>query len=227
MWTLFCFQTHEIANLCELLGADVDKVRIGIGSDQRIGNRFLFPGIGYGGSCFPKDVRALLDTADLHNSSLNILSAVNRVNEKQKNKITEKVIEYFEGNLKGKVIALWGLAFKPETDDIREAPSIDMMHALLGEGAKLQVFDPEAMDNIKKQFGDKLIYADSMYAALNGADAILICTEWSIFRTPDIGKMKSLLNSPVIFDGRNLYNVSDMEAEGFAYVSIGRKNAES
>ncbi|HBL80348.1 MAG TPA: UDP-glucose 6-dehydrogenase [Aequorivita sp.] len=214
---------NEIANYCEKVGADVDMVRAGMGTDSRIGKRFLFPGIGYGGSCFPKDVKALKKAGKNENYDFKILKSVIEINSAQKTILLPKIENYFKNGLKGRIIAVWGLAFKPETDDIREAPSIDMMEGLLDKGAKLQVFDPEAMPNIKKRFGDKLHYSESMYAALEGADALLICTEWSIFRTPDYGRLKQLLKNPVVFDGRNLYNVNDMEAEGFTYVSVGRK----
>ena len=214
---------NEIANYCEKVGADVDMVRAGMGTDSRIGKRFLFPGIGYGGSCFPKDVKALKKAGADENYDFKILNSVIQINTAQKTILLPKIESYFDNELKGKTIAVWGLAFKPETDDIREAPSIDMMEGLLAKGTKLQVFDPEAMQNIEKRFGDRLIYANSMYAALNNADALLICTEWSIFRTPDYGKLRQLLTNPVIFDGRNLYNVNDMEVEGFTYVSVGRK----
>ncbi len=214
---------NEIANYCEKVGADVDMVRAGMGTDSRIGKRFLFPGIGYGGSCFPKDVKALQKAGKDADYDFKILNSVIEINSAQKTILLPKIESYFKNDLKGKNIAIWGLAFKPETDDIREAPSIDMMEALLEKGAKLQVFDPEAMPNIEKRFGDKLNYSKSMYAALDNADALLICTEWSIFRTPDYGRLKQLLNNPVVFDGRNLYNVNDMETEGFTYVSVGRK----
>jgi len=215
---------NEIANYCEKVGADVDMVRAGMGSDSRIGKRFLFPGIGYGGSCFPKDVKALKKAGKDENYDFKILNSVIEINSAQKTILLPKIEKYFNNDLKGKTIAVWGLAFKPETDDIREAPSIDMMEAMLDRGANLQVFDPEAMPNIQKRFGNKLVYSDSMYAALEKADALLICTEWSIFRTPDYERLKQLLKNPVVFDGRNLYNVNDMEAEGFAYVSVGRKS---
>ncbi|QQX77596.1 MULTISPECIES: UDP-glucose dehydrogenase family protein [Aequorivita] len=214
---------NEIANYCEKVGADVDMVRAGMGTDSRIGKRFLFPGIGYGGSCFPKDVKALQKAGKDENYDFKILSSVIEINSSQKTILLPKIENYFKNDLKGKTIAIWGLAFKPETDDIREAPSIDMMDALLDKGAKLKVFDPEAIPNIEKRFGDKLNYCESMYAALDNADALLICTEWSIFRTPDYGRLKQLLKNPVVFDGRNLYNVNDMETEGFTYVSVGRK----
>ena len=217
---------NEIANYCEKVGADVDKVRVGMGTDSRIGKRFLFPGIGYGGSCFPKDVKALQKAGRDEDFEFKILGSVIEVNKKQKTILLPKIEGYFNNDLKGKKIAIWGLAFKPETDDIREAPSIDVMNALLEKGATLTVFDPEAMPNIKKQFGNKLNYANAMYDALQGADALVICTEWSIFRTPNYQKLKQLLSQPVIFDGRNLYNVEDMQAEGFTYYSIGRKTAK-
>jgi UDPglucose 6-dehydrogenase len=214
---------NEIANYCEKVGADVDMVRVGMGTDSRIGKRFLFPGIGYGGSCFPKDVKALQKAGKNENYDFKILNSVIEINSAQKTILLPKIEKYFNSDLNGKTIALWGLAFKPETDDIREAPSIDMIEALLAKGVKLQVFDPEAMPNIEKRFGNKLEYSNSMYAALEKADALLICTEWSIFRTPNFSKLNQLLKNPVIFDGRNLYNVNDMETEGFVYVSIGRK----
>ncbi|MGJ8665378.1 MAG: UDP-glucose dehydrogenase family protein [Patiriisocius sp.] len=214
---------NEIANYCEAVGADVDKVRIGMGSDSRIGKRFLFPGIGYGGSCFPKDVKALQKAGRDSNYEFKILDSVIEVNDEQKTILLPKIDKYFNGNLKGKTIAVWGLAFKPETDDIREAPSLYMMKGLLERGASLQVFDPEAMPNIRKRFGEKLQYATGMYEALESADALLICTEWSIFRTPNLEKVKQLLQQPVIFDGRNLYDTNDMQDAGFDYVSIGRK----
>jgi UDPglucose 6-dehydrogenase len=214
---------NEIANYCEKVGADVDMVRAGMGTDSRIGKRFLFPGIGYGGSCFPKDVKALQKAGKDKNYDFKILNSVIEINSAQKTILLPKISTYFKNDLKGKTIAVWGLAFKPETDDIREAPSIDMMKGLLEKGAKLQVFDPEAMPNIEKSFGTKLNYSESMYAALEGADALLICTEWSIFRTPDYTKLRQLLKNPVVFDGRNLYNINDMESEGFTYVSVGRK----
>jgi len=214
---------NEIANYCDKVGADVDMVRAGMGTDSRIGKRFLFPGIGYGGSCFPKDVKALQKAGKDKDYDFKILNSVIEINSAQKTILLPKIEKYFNNDLKGKTIAVWGLAFKPETDDIREAPSIVMMEALLDKDVKLQVFDPEAMNNIEKRFGNKLHYATSMYSALKGADGLLICTEWSIFRTPDFSKLKQLLNNPVVFDGRNLYDVNDMETEGFIYVSIGRK----
>ena len=214
---------NEIANYCEKVGADVDMVRAGMGTDSRIGKRFLFPGIGYGGSGFPKDVKALQKAGKNENYDFKILNSVIEINSAQKTILLPKIEAYFNNDLKGKTIAIWGLAFKPETDDIREAPAIDMMEALLNKGVKLQVFDPEAMPNIEKRFGNKLYYSKNMYNASEGADALLICTEWSIFRTPDFSKLNQMLKHPIIFDGRNLYNLNEIEAEGFSYVSIGRK----
>jgi UDPglucose 6-dehydrogenase len=213
---------NEIANFCEKVGADVDKVRIGMGTDSRIGKRFLFPGIGYGGSCFPKDVKALHKSGLDNNYNFQILDAVINVNARQKLVLIPKIEAHFNNNLKGKNIAIWGLAFKPETDDIREAPSLFMIDSLLKLGANITAFDPEAMSNVKRKLGDKIKYATSMYEALENADALVICTEWSIFRTPNTEKMKSAMNSNTIFDGRNLYDVKDVESEGFKYVSIGR-----
>lgn len=216
---------NEIANYCEKVGADVDKVRVGMGTDSRIGKRFLFPGIGYGGSCFPKDVKALLHAGAQADYDFKILDSVVELNQIQKQILIPKITAHFGKDLSGKNIAIWGLAFKPETDDIREAPAIDIMNSLLGLGAELTVFDPEAMPNIRKQFGDKLNYADGMYDALKDADAIVICTEWSIFRSPSFSRLKELMKAPVIFDGRNIYQVEDMAKEGFKYVSIGRNEA--
>lgn len=213
---------NEIANLCELTGANVDWVRIGIGSDQRIGKRFLFPGIGYGGSCFPKDVLALNLTARDHAYDFKLLDSVLEVNRLQKKKIIEKLTRYFNGDLAGKQFAVWGLAFKPETDDIRDAPSIDILEALLEAGAVVKVYDPVAMENIRKKFGDRLHYATSQYEALNDAAALLILTEWSEFRNPDFEKIRGSLKAPVIFDGRNVYTLEKMKELGFHYESIGR-----
>ncbi len=213
---------NEIANFCEKVGADVDKVRIGMGTDSRIGKRFLFPGIGYGGSCFPKDVKALHKSGLDNNYNFKILDAVINVNARQKLVLIPKIETHFNNDLKGKNIAIWGLAFKPETDDIREAPSLYMIDILLEAGCNITAFDPEAMPNVKRKLGDKIKFADSMYEALQNADALIISTEWSIFRTPDFDKMKNLMSSPTIFDGRNLYDVKDVKNEGFKYVSIGR-----
>src|SRR5436190_8599233 len=214
---------NEIANLCEKVGANVDMVRIGIGSDERIGKRFLFAGIGYGGSCFPKDVKALAHTAEENKYDFRLLKSVMDVNEKQKTILVEKVKKYFGGNLKGKKIALWGLAFKPDTDDIREAPSLHIIDALLKEGAAVTAFDPVAMKNVKQIIGDKISYSSDQYEALKDADALVIATEWQLFRTPDFEKMKSLMKGKVIFDGRNLYEPSAMKEKGFHYDSIGRE----
>jgi len=214
---------NEIANLCELVGADVDMVRKGIGSDDRIGRRFLFSGIGYGGSCFPKDVQALAKSAEENKYDFKILNAVMDVNEIQKKVLVEKVKKYFKGDIKGKKFALWGLAFKPETDDIREAPALYIIDELLKAGASVTAFDPEAMPNIKALIGDKIAYADDEYEVLKDADALLILTEWSVFRTPDFEQVEQLLKTKVIFDGRNLYDLQKMIDCGFYYNSIGRK----
>mgnify|MGYP000920831810 CR=1 FL=1 len=213
---------NEIANYCEKVGADVDKVRIGMGTDSRIGKRFLFPGIGYGGSCFPKDVKALQKAGRDESYDFKILDSVIEVNEKQKTILFPKIQDFFNGDLSNKKLAVWGLAFKPETDDVREAPAIYLIEKLLNKGASLSVYDPEAMPNIKKQFGETLNYCNSMYEALENADALIICTEWSIFRTPDFNKVKQLLKQSIIFDGRNLYDVEEIKKEGFIYSSIGR-----
>ncbi len=214
---------NEMANLCELAGANVDNVRRGIGTDSRIGKRFLFPGIGYGGSCFPKDVQALGKTAQEFDYDFRILKSIMLVNEKQKVKLIPRVKEYFGGDLKGKTIALWGLAFKPYTDDIREAPSLYNIKALKRAGAKVVVFDPEAVANVKKEIGKKVKYASSMYDALEGADALMIMTEWPEFRTPDFKKVEEKLKNKAIFDGRNLYDLEEMNELGFDYFSIGRE----
>lgn len=217
---------NEIANLCELVGADVDAVRRGIGSDDRIGKRFLFPGVGYGGSCFPKDVQALAKSAKDINYDFKILNSVMEVNDSQRVRLVEKLRNYFKGNLRGKKVAVWGLAFKPETDDIREAPAHYIVDELLKDGAIITVFDPQAMDNFKKLFGDKISYVRNQYDALNDADALLIVTEWSVFRTPDFDRIASLMANKVIFDGRNLYDLQKMIDCGFYYNSIGRKIVE-
>jgi UDPglucose 6-dehydrogenase len=214
---------NEIANFCEKVGADVDKVRIGIGSDQRIGNRFLFPGIGYGGSCFPKDVQALAKSGVEYGYHFGILESVMSINEKQKTIIVPKIKAYFDGNLKGKKIAIWGLAFKPDTDDIREAPALYIIDELLAAGAEIIAFDPEAMSNVKSLMGDKIEFALSKDAAVQGADALVIATEWQIFRTPNFEKLASQMKQKVIFDGRNLYDLEEVKASGFYYCSIGRE----
>jgi UDPglucose 6-dehydrogenase len=214
---------NEIANYCQKVGADVDKVRIGMGTDSRIGKRFLFPGIGYGGSCFPKDVKALHKSGKDINYNFKILEAVVEVNEHQKTILFPEVSSYFDDNLEGKTIAIWGLAFKPETDDIREAPALYMIDKLLEAGANVKAFDPEAMENVKEKYGDTLQYGKDMYEVTKGADALLICTEWSIFRTPNYDLLKSNLNNPVIFDGRNLYPTVELAKQGIHYISIGRQ----
>ncbi|HTI59193.1 UDP-glucose/GDP-mannose dehydrogenase family protein [Mucilaginibacter sp.] len=214
---------NEIANLCELVGADVDMVRRGIGSDDRIGKRFLFAGIGYGGSCFPKDVQALAKSSEENKYDFKILNAVMDVNEIQKTVLVEKVKKYFKGDIKGKKFAMWGLAFKPETDDIREAPALYIIDDLLAAGAQISAFDPEAAENVKALVGDKITYAKDQYDALKDADALLIVTEWSLFRTPDFTQVEELLKNKVIFDGRNLYDLQKMIDCGFYYNSIGRK----
>jgi UDPglucose 6-dehydrogenase len=215
---------NEIAQMCERLGADVDMVRKGIGSDNRIGKRFLFPGIGYGGSCFPKDVQALGMSANEVGYDFKILNAVMGVNEKQKTHLMLAIDKYFEGDLKGKHFALWGLSFKPNTDDVREAPAFYMIDALLAAGATVSAFDPEGMSNTKLHFGEKITYATSQYDALENADALIIATEWNEFRTPDFEKINTMLKNKVIFDGRNLFEVATMEELGFTYYSIGRRN---
>lgn len=214
---------NEIANLCELTGADVDSVRRGIGSDERIGKRFLFPGVGYGGSCFPKDVQALVQSAAEYQYDFKILNSVLEVNTIQKRILVEKMKKYYKDDLKGKKFAVWGLAFKPETDDIREAPALEIINVLLEEGANITVFDPEAMDHVKKIFGDKIEFAGNQYEALKDVDALLIVTEWSLFRNPDFERMETLLKNKVIFDGRNLYDLQKMIDLGYYYNSIGRK----
>lgn len=217
---------NEIANFCELVGADVDKVRIGIGSDDRIGKRFLFPGIGYGGSCFPKDVQALVKSGKESNYTFEILEAVMQVNENQKRVLFPKMKNFFRGSLAGKKIAVWGLAFKPDTDDIREAPALYMIDSLLKEGAQISAYDPEAMENVKNILGTSIHFATNEYEALNDADALLICTEWGVFRNPDFNRMKELMRDTVIFDGRNLFELSEMNEKGFYYNSIGRNTIE-
>ncbi len=213
---------NEIAQLCEKLGADVDMVRRGIGSDDRIGKRFLFPGIGYGGSCFPKDVQALIHSAEEVGYDFKILKSVEEVNDAQKLHLIPKIEKYFAGNLKGKHFALWGLAFKPNTDDIREAPALYLIDALVAAGATVHAYDPEAMPNIQKTIGDKIQYAQNQYAALENADALIIATEWSEFRTPDFDMINSRLKKKVIFDGRNLFDVKFISNLGYHYESIGR-----
>jgi len=216
---------NEIAQLCERMGADVDMVRKGIGGDERIGRRFLFPGIGYGGSCFPKDVKALARSSKEAGYNFRILDAVMDVNENQKLHLLPKIKKYFNGDIKGKKFALWGLAFKPNTDDIREAPALYMIDALLAEGATVHAFDPEAMNNAKMQIGDKILYGENQYECLDGADALIISTEWNEFRTPNFLKIVTALKHKVIFDGRNLFENAAIRELGFYYESIGRSPA--
>lgn len=213
---------NEIANFCEKVGADVDKVRAGMGTDSRIGKRFLFPGIGYGGSCFPKDVKALYNSGKDTGYNFSILDAVIKVNEIQKTILIPRIEAHFNNDIKGKTFAIWGLAFKPETDDIREAPALYIIKHLLESGANVKAFDPEAMPNVKRKLGDKIEFSNSMYEVLSDADALIICTEWSIFRTPDFTKIKEELNQAVIFDGRNLYDSNDLADNQIKYFSIGR-----
>jgi UDPglucose 6-dehydrogenase len=221
---------NELANLCEKVGADVETVRKGMGSDNRIGKRFLFPGIGYGGSCFPKDVQALVQTSSQYGYDYSILNAVMNVNDNQKLVLADKIIGYFNGDLKGKKIAIWGLAFKPNTDDIREAPALYIIPKLVEAGAEVICYDPEGMENTKDYFESNhaalmshISFGNEAYEVLKGADALAICTEWTIFRTPEFDVMKSAMKSKVIFDGRNLYDLHQMEEQGFYYNSIGRK----
>ncbi len=213
---------NEMAILCEKMGANVDMVRLGMGSDDRIGKRFLFPGIGYGGSCFPKDVQALVKSSDEAGYDFKILNSVTTVNRLQKTYLVEKLKKYYNGNIAGKHFALWGIAFKPNTDDIREAPALEIAAALLEAGATVRAYDPEAMPNTRALSGLNLQYAANQYEALENADALVIATEWSVFRTPDFEKMAALLKTKVIFDGRNLFDLKLMQQEGFYYESIGR-----
>ena len=213
---------NEIANLCELTGADVDKVRIGIGSDSRIGKRFLFPGVGYGGSCFPKDVMALVNTANEYKYDFKILKSVVSVNKNQIKLFFNKILDYYNGKLETKHFALWGLAFKPNTDDMREAPALSLIELLLEKGATISGFDPEAKETTKAILGNKIAYAENSYKALENADALIIVTEWNEFRKPDFNRIKSMLKEPLIFDGRNVYDTEKMSENGFKYYSIGR-----
>jgi UDPglucose 6-dehydrogenase len=212
---------NEVANLCELVGADVDQVRRAVGSDRRIGNSFLFPGVGYGGSCFPKDVQAMVHFASERNYDFRILKAVEDVNKSQKRRLFAKVQKHF-GSVVGKTVAVWGLAFKPKTDDMREAPAIPLVNALVEAGAKVQAYDPEAMKVARGIFSDDVLFTATNYDALKGADCLVIVTEWNEFRRPDFARIKTLLRSPVIFDGRNLFTPEQMKQQGFTYYSIGR-----
>ena len=213
---------NEIANLSDKLGANADMVRKGMGSDNRIGKRFLFPGVGYGGSCFPKDVQALSKTANEASYDFRILNSVMSVNQDQKKILSRRIINYFNGDVSGKKIAIWGLAFKPNTDDIREAPALTIIDDLLSAGASISAFDPEAMENVQRLYGDKITFCSSQYDAIDNADALAIITEWQVFRTPDFDRIKSALVNPAIFDGRNVYDVDQMRSMGFYYESIGR-----
>ena len=217
---------NEIANLCEKVGANVDMVRRGMGSDNRIGKRFLFPGVGYGGSCFPKDVQALYKTANEFDYDFKILNSVMNVNQIQKTVLAKKIKNYFGKDLAGKTIAMWGLAFKPNTDDIREAPALYIIDELLEAGCKIKAFDPEAMDNVKELYGDKIQFAENQYDALEGADVLAIVTEWSVFRTPNFEKVHNMLRTKAIFDGRNLYDLDKVREYKFHYESIGRDIVE-
>jgi UDPglucose 6-dehydrogenase len=214
---------NEMANLCELLGGDINDVRRGIGHDRRIGFAFLFPGVGYGGSCFPKDVRALAHLARQVNLEPLLLDAVDEVNSRQKHVLTHKMVQHYKGHLAGKQFAIWGLAFKPKTDDVREAPALTLIEQLLEHGAKVAVHDPEAMENVRQAFGERLVYANSPVDVLEGADALAINTEWGEFRNPDFNEMKRRMRAAVIFDGRNLYDPATMREHGFTYYSIGRE----
>lgn len=217
---------NEIANLCEIVGANVDNVRKGIGSDSRIGKRFLFAGVGYGGSCFPKDVSALYQTSKEHKYNFEILGSVMKVNDLQRHSFFEKIKEYYGGQLQGKTIAIWGLAFKPNTDDIREAPALYVIEALLNAGATIRAYDPEAIKNTRQVFGDKVYFATDEYDALNGADSLAIITEWNAFRSPDFDKISALLKSKTVFDGRNLYSTDAMKQLNYYYYSIGRETVK-
>ncbi len=218
---------NDLANFCDAVGADIEQVREGIGSDSRIGKRYLFPGLGYGGSCLPKDVRALLRSAQDAGTPLTILQSVEEINQEQRRRFYRKIERHFRGNLEGLRAAVWGLAFKPNTDDVREAPVFHILDSLLAAGASVVVFDPEAMKRVQARYGDRLEYAESSYGALQGADALVVVTEWNEFRKPDLGLMKTLMRQPVIFDGRNIYDPAKMRERGFAYHSIGRKSLEA
>lgn len=213
---------NEIANLCELVGADVNMVRKGIGSDSRIGHKFLYAGCGYGGSCFPKDVKALIKTAEKEGYNMRVLKSVEEVNEAQKIILFNKLLSFYDGNIENKLIALWGLSFKPETDDVREAPALVLIDKLIAVGAKVKVFDPIALDIVRRQYGDKIEYAQDMYDAVLYSDALLLVTEWKEFRIPSWGVVKKTMKYPLIIDGRNIYDKAEMETQGFVYTCIGR-----
>jgi UDPglucose 6-dehydrogenase len=212
---------NDIANLCEIVGADINMVRKGIGSDSRIGNKFIYPGIGYGGSCFPKDVKALIQTAEDFNYELRVLKAVEAVNLDQKSVLYHKIVKYFDGDIKNKTVAIWGLSFKPQTDDMREAPSLVIIKKLLLAGAKVKAYDPVAMTEAKKMLGDSITYAEDQYEALIDADCLLLVTEWPEFKVPNFNIVKKLLNRPVVFDGRNIYEIAELKRKGFDYFCIG------
>jgi len=218
---------NEVANFCELIGANVDYVREAVGSDKRIGDKFLYPGIGFGGSCFPKDIKALVKSCNDSGYEFEILNSVVQINQRQKTIIYPKLMNYFKGDLSGKKIAFWGLSFKPDTDDLREAPSLYMIEKLLQHNIEISVFDPEAMDKSRKILGDTVVYGEDQYSILKDADALVICTEWKVFNNPDFAKMKTFMKETVIFDGRNLFNIDDMTAKGFYYSSIGRQTVNS
>ncbi len=218
---------NDLANFCDAVGADVEKVREGVGSDSRIGRKYLFPGLGYGGSCLPKDVKALLKTAQDAGAPLTILQSVEEINQEQRKRFYRKIEKHFCGKLEGLRMAVWGLAFKPNTDDVREAPVFYILDELLGAKAQVAVFDPEAMKHVKAKYGDRLEYAESCYGALQGADALIVVTEWNEFRKPDFGLMKNLMRQPVIFDGRNIYDPEKIRERGFFYHSIGRRSLEA
>ena len=213
---------NEIANLCEKVGADAEMVRVGMSTDSRIGNKFLFPGLGYGGSCFPKDVKALIKTGQENNCEMSIIASADRVNKSQRKSFIEKIVHRFGENLEGKTFAVWGLAFKPKTNDMREAPSITIINALLERGAKIKAFDPKAVEEAKFYFNNKITYTNNAYEALEGADGMLLLTEWNEFRRPDFEKIKTMMKTPVIFDGRNQYDTKRLEEKGFEYHQIGR-----
>lgn len=213
---------NEIANLCENVGADIENVRKGIAADKRIGDKFLFPGIGYGGSCFPKDVEALIKTGSEHDLNMDIMKAVSKVNKNQRERFVEKILKVFDSNIEGKTFGVWGLSFKPKTNDMREAPSISIINKLLEYGARVQAYDPRAMDTAKEIFGDKITYAPNSYSALENVDCMLLLTEWNEFRNPDFVKIKTLMSSPIIIDGRNQYNKDELLNLGFKYIPVGR-----
>ncbi|MEA3477173.1 MAG: UDP-glucose/GDP-mannose dehydrogenase family protein, partial [Bacteroidota bacterium] len=218
---------NDIANLCERIGADVQMVRKGIGSDPRIGPKFIYPGIGYGGSCFPKDVKALIKTSEEYGYKLRVLRSVEDVNDDQKKILYQKTFDYFNGNLENKTIAMWGLSFKPQTDDMREAPSLVLIDSFLKAGSRIQAYDPVAINEAKRILGDKITYVTDPYEALKNADCLLLVTEWKEFRIPDFKQMKALLKNPVIFDGRNIYEEKELQDAGFEYFCIGSNNPQS